>query len=168
MNAIHSVLYETNAPLRSPLRVFKTALSVIKEMKNNISLWIHLHKDDIFAFFKLFIPILLLIFIVREIPSFTRNYFLSKLDSEKIGIIDNIEKVKGIHESEVGSKIIIKSYRVNYHYVIEDKRIDGNEIIDMASITLKQKIRLNKIEKGDSILIKYDSGNLEHCKIKIR
>lgn len=136
-------------------------------MTYKIKLWLQLHKGDIISALKLLIPILLLIFIILKFPFLTRTYFLSKLDSEIVGVVDKIEKTKGIHESEIGGKIINKNYKIAYHYIIKREKIKGIEVIDRSSLNLKQKIRVNKIEIGDTILIRYDSRNIKSSKILI-
>jgi hypothetical protein len=134
---------------------------------SKIKLWIHLHKDDLVGFFKIFVPMLLLVFIVRQIPSITRMFILSKLDTEIFGVIDTIEKREGVHESQIGGKVIIMSYKLNYHYLIEEEKINQSEIIDRKSVNLKQKIILDQLKKGDTILVKYDSEGKSKSKIKI-
>lgn len=133
-----------------------------------LKLWIHLHQADIKGFLLKFLPILFLIFFLIKLPISIRNYTLSKFDAETIGIVDSIEKSEGIRESEFGGKIIIKKYKINYHFHIADKKISQSEIIDRNSVTLKQRIQLNQIEKGDSIFVKYHSNNFEKSKIEIK
>ena len=139
----------------------------IGSILENLKLWIYLHKSDIKAIFKMSIPIILLFFFILKIPAMIRNYSLSKFDSEIIGVVDSIEKKEGIQESEIGGNIIVKTYRIYYHYEVENKKITCSEIIDKNSITIKQRNKLNKIEEGDSILVRYSSQNLKRSKIKI-
>jgi hypothetical protein len=138
-----------------------------ESISSKIKLWVSLHKDDIVGFFKIFVPMLLLVFVVRQIPSITRKYLLSKLDSEIVGVIDSIEKKEGIHESQIGGKVIILNYKLSYHYFIEEEIIIQSEVIDRKSVNLKQRFLLDQLGKGDSILIMYDSGNTYKSKLKI-
>ncbi len=132
-----------------------------------MKLWMQLYKNDIIGVVKIFTLVLILILIFFKLPKVVKKYTLSQLDSEAIGVVDSIKQRKGINESLDGGKVVVKDYKIDYHFQIKSKRINKSEIIDRSSITLGQSIKLNKIEKGDSILIRYDSKNLERSSIDV-
>ncbi|MEM6316198.1 MAG: hypothetical protein AAF960_00925 [Bacteroidota bacterium] len=134
----------------------------------NIKLWIQLHKEDIKGFFKILVPLLVLIFLVQRMPMAIRHYVLSKFDAETMGVVDSLEVRKGIHELEIGGKVVIRNYGIAYHYQIGNERIDRSETIDRTSLIIEQKVKIDKVRKGDSLLVRYDSNNLKRSRLEIK
>ena len=138
-----------------------------KSLTNKVRLWIDLYKDDLISGLKLMVPIMLLILALKEVPLLTRKYHLSKLDSEIFGVIDSIEIREGVQHSETGGKVVVNNYNLSYHYEIKGQRINNSETVNKTSITIRQKVKLDKIRRDDTIVIKYDSANFKNAKIKL-
>lgn len=134
-------------------------------MLKQLKLWLYLHKDDLSGFFKLFLPLILIIFIYRAMPSIVRYFQSTGLDADTIGIVDSITKNEGIHESEAGGRVIIKSYQIEYHFISENEKVARNEYLSRSSISLSQRMVLNKLDVGGSVFVRYNSGNPLECQI---
>lgn len=132
-----------------------------------IKLWFYLYKEEIVGIFKIFIPLILLVFLARNISLISRNIHLLRLDVEVTGVVDSIEKIQGIQETEIGGMVVVKSYKIVYHYVLQDVKIIQTEIMQSKGLFLKQRIILNNLQPGDSILVKCDSENIKQSKLQI-
>lgn len=148
------------------LRNTNTSRRIDKEIAK-AKLWLYLHEEDVVGFLKTFIPVILLMILMVKIPFLYRHYELKKLDSITVGKIKSIEKIIGIHESEEGGKLYTKSYRIDYQYTIGEEHLNSVEFIPRASCKPAMIIKLNQLEKGDSLSILYDSRNHKRSRVSI-
>jgi hypothetical protein len=138
-----------------------------KSIVERIKLWGYLHEDDLKGVFKVFLPLLLLLIALINIPYFTRMFVVQSLDSETYGVIESIEKRKGVHESKYGGSLVIKDYKIQYRYLVKNDSFVQTEIIDRKSVKLDERIKIGKLKKGDTILVKYNSKNYNQSHLKI-
>ncbi len=132
-----------------------------------IKTWLFFNKENLIGFFKYFIPTLILIFVVSRIPWILDQLALGNYDSETMGVVTYAKKIKGISDSQTGGRVVTKFFHIEYEFKLEGNVFEKKEKIPTTTINVKQYAKLNKIEIGDSILVKYDSENHDKSKIKI-
>ena len=132
-----------------------------------IILWLEINLENIKGGFKLLIPISI-IFLIINIPYKLRDQLLTKLDSETIGIVDSINQIKGIKETQTGGKIFTKIFEVKYHFILEETIFNNDDKILTESVTLKERIKIRNLIKGDSITIKFSSTDPNKSMIKLK
>ncbi|MFT6320669.1 MAG: hypothetical protein ACJAT4_001597 [Granulosicoccus sp.] len=137
------------------------------EMKR-IKLWFFLHKEDVKGVFKISVPILILMFVFIKIPWMLQQFALGSLDSEITGVVNSVEKIKGIQESQIGGKVVTKKYTIEYQFQVREDVFKKTETLHRSSLHLNQRAKFSHLEKGDSILIRYDSDDLKKSKIKTK
>ncbi|MEM1219079.1 MAG: hypothetical protein AAGH79_09200 [Bacteroidota bacterium] len=86
-------------------------------------------------------------------PQFARSYHLKRLDTIALGVLDRVEEVEGIVQTEVGSMLGIMSYRVYYQYALDGTVEDRMEIVPTASLADVQFRFLKSLSPGDTILL---------------
>lgn len=138
-----------------------------ESITQRISIWLYLHNDDIKGVFKIVLPLLFVFFVLRNIPFLVREFTIKNLDVETIGVIESIEKRKGIYESETGGRVVVKDFKIKYQFRIDNIPYESVEIVTKSSISMSQFFVLDKLNKGDSVLIGYSSENLNHSKLII-
>jgi hypothetical protein len=124
-------------------------------MFEKIKLWVLLHAGDIKATVALSVPIVFLAVLVNMAPRLLREVHYSGFDSQTAGILDTLIQIKGIRESQEGGSVATLTYRVNYHYEIAGKTYGGSEYVHRRAATIAQRVLLNKMERGDTLLLKY-------------
>ena len=134
---------------------------------DNLRTWFDDYREDIKRIFKLFTPLVLMVIIIWKLPFLLNQMERTRLDSKTLGVVESIEKIKGINESEEGGKVIIQTYRINYKYETEEDEVTCTEYISRERLKLKERMKLNRIEKGDSIMIGFDSKGKRRSKIII-
>ena len=131
-------------------------------------LWLFLYKHDIVKAFKLLIPIALILFILGRLPQILKYISLSSLDAETIGVVDSIYTKKSRQETLEGSRLVEKYYIIKYHFEVCDLIIRKSESIDKSGITFQEINKLNSLQPGDSINIKYDSDNIDKSLVALK
>lgn len=131
-----------------------------------IKLWVYLHKEDLKVFFKNLIPISILILALANIPWIFQQFAFKNYDSETTGIVLHLEKIKGISDSQTGGRVVTKTFQVKYQYQVEEDTIKKKDNIHRSTINIKQYSKLNQLQKGDSILVGYDSDRPINSRIK--
>ena len=106
-------------------------------------------------------------FLFWRIPVYLRASSIKKFDAEIVGVVDSIIFIKGIQESEIGGKVVTKSYQIDYQYDIEEKTIKQSQMINNITLSNQQKMKLYKLSKGDSVIVVYDSKNPGKSDLKI-
>lgn len=128
--------------------------------------WIELYIPEIRGILKL-LGLLLVIVLIHQIPFWIRSNSLKGLDQEVIGQLDTIRAVLVIKESEIGGKVIIKGYDLEYNYEVDANSYYSNSFITREELKLKQRIELLKLKKGDQVRVKYKSGDPSNSMVKI-
>lgn len=129
--------------------------------------WLFLNNEDLKKFPKRFSPILFLMIILIKGPWIVRQFAVKNYDSETIGVVTFLEKIKGISDSQTGGRVVTKFFHIEYKFQIEENIFEKKEKIHRSTVNIKQYSKLKKIEVGDSILVKYDSENHNNSIIKI-
>jgi len=128
--------------------------------------WYSIYGDELKTSVKLLFPLIIVIFLFGNLEFIAHKIKLTQFDSETYGRVSSIEKIKAINESEAGSKLYTKFYKINYDYQLGDKTYGKEEYLSRKAMNIKGRIKMDKLEKGDSIIIKYDSQNHSKSIIK--
>ena len=131
-----------------------------------IKLWIELHSDDLKGFFLKFLPLIGIVILVRFLPNIIREVSSIKYDTNAIGEIIEIETIKGIHDSEVGGKVITKGYEIEYEFSVDTFKIRKREFVTLNSLDMDEKVKAKKLGIGDAILIGFAASNPTCSRIK--
>ncbi|MFK7772931.1 MAG: hypothetical protein AB8F94_12370 [Saprospiraceae bacterium] len=131
-----------------------------------LKLWFFLNKEDLKVFLKNFFPILILMIVLIKGPWIVRQFVLKNYDSETMGVVTFAEKIKGISDSETGGRVVTKFFHIEYEFRLAGNIIEKKEKIHRSNVNIKQFAKLNKLNIGDSILVKYDSKNHNNSRIK--
>ena len=86
-----------------------------------------------------------------------RDYHLNKLDATSYGVLEKIEPIEGIHQSDEGGKVYIASYQVYFQYFPEGVAEERMEIIQPRLISASQHQLLRSFSPGDTIRLRTSS-----------
>ena len=131
---------------------------------NKIKLWIELNKDDLRGFFLKFLPLIGIL--VRFLPKIVREINFTKYNSNTIGKVIEIETIKGIHDSELGGKVIIQGYEIEYEFSVDTLKIRKREFVPLNSLAINEKVLAKNLVPGDTIQIGFNSRNPNLSRIK--
>lgn len=133
-----------------------------------IESWFHLYSEDtIKTILNLFLVVAVFAFCIYA-PQLIRYYFINRFESKTIGIIDKIEARKGIHETREGGKVVLTSYKVDYHFEAEESVIKKSQIISRNTLQYEKWYCLSQWKIGDTILVKYDSDHPNKSMIEVQ
>lgn len=110
----------------------------------------------------------MIIILAAKFPMLLRDYYLERYDSEVPGVVDEIKKIQGIQETQEGSKIITRTYKVNYHFVLSDQEYKGEEEIHRGTLSLKERSIFDQMKIGDTIRVKFKGEKPEKSRIMIK
>lgn len=136
--------------------------------QSKIRMWFHLYGDDIKGFVFKFIPMMLLLVIITNLPKWIRVFQLRQLDSTEVGIILSNETIRGIHQSEEGNKWIVKGHEISYQFISEELKHNKTEYIGLNSVQHKHWFKLAQLSEGDSICILFKKSNPAYSTIDIK
>lgn len=102
---------------------------------------------------------------------FVYQYWLNdeRFDSESLAEVQKAEIIKGISQTEVGNKISITAFKLEYEYFINNSKYVNNQYISNGvSLSFDNKSFLKNLKRGDKIKIKYDSKEPLKSKIILK
>ena len=138
------------------------------QVLEKIRLWIDLNSENLKGILLKLIPVLMIIILAAKFPMLLRDYYLERYDSEVPGVVDEIKKIQGIQETQEGSKIITRTYKVNYHFVLSDQEYKGEEEIHRGTLSLKERSIFDQMKIGDTIRVKFKGEKPEKSRIMIK
>ena len=130
-----------------------------------IRLWYNLYWADIRKTIIVLLPILLLVFLLRNIPFGVNELLARNLDRQVYGVIEALDKKSIIQESAGGGRITTNGLLIQYNYSIEGDTFQKIEFLSKKEVKLERFIALEKSVVGDSILVGYNSRNLAQSRI---
>ena len=74
-----------------------------------------------------------------------------------IGIIKVKNPINKIKESEIGGRLVVDGYELEYQMELNGMSNDRREYIPLNSLRLQQRNRLMNCEVGDTLKVKYSS-----------
>ncbi len=114
------------------------------------------HRSNIIAaLFTLLLMVGLILF--KQNQLLVRDYHLSKLDATSYGVLEKIEPIEGIRQSDEGGTIYVASYQVYFQYFPKGVAEERMEIIQPNLISAAQHRRLKSFSPGDTIRLKTSS-----------
>lgn len=128
-------------------------------------------KDNLWnikAIVKLFIPLVLILFILKIGPSLLLKYESSKYNAKTSGVVSGKKMTEGVRETYEGGFKTIEFYDIYFDYMIEDKLCKGNSGFQRSQLNLKQRQYLNNLKNGDSIIVKYQKENYNRSLMELK
>ncbi|MEO0684632.1 MAG: hypothetical protein AAFY76_06175 [Cyanobacteria bacterium J06649_11] len=118
--------------------------------------WVSLYSDDVKGVIKVLVLLILVVGGYRYLPIMLQQAGTIKLKGETIGVVTKKRKVEKIYESEMGGKLGIKGYQIEYFYLVEGKEVNKKAYVDKLRYTMKERMKLFQLQAGDTIKVKYD------------
>ena len=133
----------------------------------NIKDWAYINSENVRGILVLWFALFLLLSLIYGPRLFRKASLLKFSSSTTIALVATLIQIKGIHQSDMGNKIITSAYHVHYFYEIDTKMYKGQEVIKRELIPLKDRFFLSRLMKGDTIRIGYKETAYSSSRILI-
>ena len=129
-----------------------------------VAYWLEDHARSLTATALILVGLGVFVFFYQYGPVLVNDFALNNLDGQARAVVISMETKKTITESLSGGRVKVGGFLLSYRYSIGQNTYTNEEFIDRRAIHPNAFRILQRVEVGDTVLIKYDTENPERVR----